>query len=357
MSGKPKPSRRLLVLVPLAATVIALIAAEVFVRALRIAPPAPPAVESNVADPFLPFMRKPGSDTWVTSSTGEFTREYRHNSAGLRDVEHDTVSTAYRILGLGDSFTYGVGATFDSTWLSRLERSLNTGGRAHVEIVKAGVPRFFPEAERIFLEHYGVKYAPRLILVGFVPNDIVDSRYGLRDVTVDPAGFLVTRQGAKLGAAGRILYRNSALARVALPRLVMLTRQKPPSPYAEDGSNEREWRTVEREYARIVAIADSIQAKVVIVHIPQRGPWSSAKFVPAQRLRAWAAAHGAGFVDVLPAMLAASRTRGALYYERDGHPTERGHEVIARAVHDWLTARDRATKSPVITLPRRATDH
>ncbi len=44
-----------------------------------------------------------------------------------------------------------------------------------MEIIKAGIPRFFPRPERLLLEHEGHTFQPDLILVGFVPNDVMDT--------------------------------------------------------------------------------------------------------------------------------------------------------------------------------------
>jgi hypothetical protein len=56
----------------------------------------------------------------------EFKYEHRYNSLGLRNDEIKTPKPAneYRILGLGDSFTEGIGAPQDSSWLPLLQNIL-----------------------------------------------------------------------------------------------------------------------------------------------------------------------------------------------------------------------------------------
>lgn len=345
MSGEQRARPRwFFVLVPALGVAGGLLAAEALTRALQIAPPVKRDYGANISDPWLPFRKEPLSVTRETAATGEFTYEYRHNSAGLRDVEHSVSNRdAFRILGLGDSFTYGIGAPFEATYLAQLETHLNQrpGRHGNIEIIKAGIPRFFPEAERILLERYGRQYSPNLILIGFLPNDVLDSSLGLDGVSVGPSGFLRSRQGQRLGAFGEVLYENSALARIVLPRLAMLAEHgslRSGSIYKGGGTHEKDWRTVEREYARIVAIANEIRAKVVVVNVPQHGPWPPERSYPGRRLGAWAAAHGAGFVDVLPAMIEAEKTGGPLYYPKDGHCTPRGYGVIARAIEQYLVA-------------------
>ena len=65
--------------------------------------------------------------------------------------------SVFRILGLGDSFTYGVGADFEQTYLYLLEKMFNERAGKHpsVEIIKAGIPRYYSEPELILLNEYG----------------------------------------------------------------------------------------------------------------------------------------------------------------------------------------------------------
>jgi hypothetical protein len=331
-----------LVVIPVIALLVGLLIAEGVTRLLHVAPPPPPEHGVNAADPWLPYMPRPFSVARGRSASGEFNFEYKHNSQGLRDIEHSASDSTLTILGLGDSFTFGIGAPFDSTYLAVLERNLNRRSGVHerVEIVKAGIPRFFPEPERIFLEHYGARYHPRIVLVGFVPNDIVDTHLGLDDVSVDEQGFLRSRQGRRLGSFGAGLYRHSALARVVLPEITMImTRMAAPHAddlYVANGPFEKDWLEVENQFARMDSLANGMGAKLVIVHIPQRGPPDGRRLVPGFRLRLWARDHNIGFVDALPAIFDAESRGARLYWAKDGHCNSEGYAVIAGAIEQYL---------------------
>jgi lysophospholipase L1-like esterase len=317
---------------------------EIAVRSLSLAPPLNPAYGSYAPDAFLPF--KPRPSTRITGRTDEFDYDYRHNRQGFRDVEHATEKAAgtFRILGLGDSFTYGVGVTLEETYLSRLEQMLNARAGAHprVEIVKAGIPRYFPEPERILLEKYGLAYRPDLVVVGFLPNDVIDTYFGLAAVTVSASGFLMTREAGELGPIGMQLYRHSHVGRLVLKRYVdwQVARKYRPrndEAFQTNGSHERDWQTIEREYGRMAAVSASIGARLLVCHIPQKGPWTPPTRYPGDRLGAWARRHDVDFVDVLPAMERAAPT-ARLYYDKDGHCTAAGHAVIAQELYAYLTS-------------------
>jgi hypothetical protein len=181
-----------------------------------------------------------------------------------------------------------------------------------------------------------------LILVAFLPNDVIDTYLGMDGLTVSPTGHLMTPEGRRLGRAGVFLYEHCHSCRVALQHfgaLVGAARRRPRSDeiYVSGGFHERDWQTIESEYARMVRIAQTIDAEIVFLHIPQRGLWDERDSYPAERLGAWALRHGAHFVDALPALKAVSEQRD-LYYQ-EGHCRPPGYQVIADVLFDDFTRR------------------
>lgn len=325
-----------------AAAAAGALAGEIAVRLLGLAPPLPEQYRNCTTTPYLAYGPRPSSRVAGRSARGEFTYDYRHNAFGFRDEEHELAKPrgVFRVLGLGDSFTYGVGAAFEETYLYRLERMLNArlGEHPRVEIIKCGVPRFFPEPERILLEKLGLQFEPDLVIVGFVPNDVIDTFYGLDAVKVDPSGYLITRQAVSPGSVGRFVYRRSHLCRLVLSKYMAWRNDRVEdwaAVYAAGGTHEADWRRIEEEFAKMAFLARSIGARMLVVHIPRKGPWSEASEYPARRLASWAEANGAGFVDTLPAMRDAM-SASPLYYARDGHCTPAGYAVVAKEVARYL---------------------
>src|SRR5690606_24088509 len=152
------------------------LALEGATRALGLAPGLTTQHADNVADPQLPYRKRPGSLLVGRSLSGEFDYEYRHNAEGFRDLDRPAAKPpgTFRIVALGDSFTYGEGAAFEETWPSVLERRLRERPQAaaRAEVIRLGLPRYFPAAERLVLEHYGLRYEPDLVLVAVLPNDV-----------------------------------------------------------------------------------------------------------------------------------------------------------------------------------------
>lgn len=324
---------------------ISLVSLEVAVRFLRLAPPLTTGYGGNVLDPYLPF--RPAPFSVERRLTDGIEHVYRRNSFGLRDVEHSLEKPAdsFRILGLGDSFTYGVGAAFEATYLYRLEHQLNrrSGGHPRVEIVKAGIPRSYPETQAAFLEHYGVSYAPDLILVAFEPNDVIDTYFGRAAIVVDKSGYLTTREAADMGESAAFFYTESHVLRIILSKYVSYRIATKYPVHWDDvfrphGYHEAQWLQIEGDFARMVDVVRHIGATIVFIHIPQAGPWREHHSYPPARLAAWSARAGVAFVDILPAMKAAPLNE-ALYYAIDGHCTPAGYAIVATELAAYLTSR------------------
>lgn len=329
----------------LVTSILILLALEGLVRLIDLAPPITDVLMYYEKDPLIPFKPKPDTRVSGRSSSGEFDFDYRHNSFGFRDVEHtiEKPEGVFRILALGDSFTYGVGASFENTYLYRLEKMLNerSGNHPKVEIIKGGIPSYYPEPERLLLQYYGLRYKPDLIIVGFLPNDVGDTYMGRDWLTVGTDSYLKTRFGESLGEFGTWLYINSHAARIVLLKIAYLKTVRERMPqwpeiYRGAGFHEGEWRKVEGEFERMNEIARGVGAGIVLVHIPQKMSYmTDVADYPARRLSAWGEGHEVAFIDVLPAMRKASERR-ITYWEKDGHCAPDGYRVIAETIYSGL---------------------
>lgn len=338
---------RVRLLYGLLSTLLVLAGVEGLVRAFALAPAIDLQFADNVRDPYLPFKRRPNSTHRGRSASDEFDFEYRHNALGFRDRDHEFSKPdgVFRILAVGDSFTYGAGAADDETYLARLERLLNErpDARARVEIIKLGLPRYFPTIELDVLRHYGWRFQPDLVMVAVLPNDIVDTALGVDAVVLGESGFLLSKYGEAAGPTGQWLFLHSHAARIVLARgFTWLASSnmtlRPSEIYRDGGSHEKDWVALERDLEAMQGEARRHDASLVVVSIPQRPPWTDTHEYPARRLAAWSAAHGAAFVSTLPDLRREESSR-LLYWPKDGHCTPAGYDVIARSIFNGLVAR------------------
>ncbi|MGE3342208.1 MAG: SGNH/GDSL hydrolase family protein [Vicinamibacterales bacterium] len=98
------------------------------------------------------------------------------NNLGFRDTRDYALAKSpgtVRVLVLGDSVTFGHGATFETTYPYQLELRLKQW-RPDVnwQVWNLGVPGYSTADELAYLNEVGDRFNPDLVIVGFYPNDI-----------------------------------------------------------------------------------------------------------------------------------------------------------------------------------------
>ncbi|VXD24935.1 conserved exported hypothetical protein [Planktothrix serta PCC 8927] len=102
--------------------------------------------------------------------------DFKLNSQGFKDVEFTVEKPAetYRILGIGDSFTYGV-VPYQYNYLTVLEEKLNKSGQK-TEVINMGIPGMGPRDYLSILVNEGLKLNPdRVVLSFYIGNDFLDN--------------------------------------------------------------------------------------------------------------------------------------------------------------------------------------
>lgn len=100
------------------------------------------------------------------------------NSKGLREDEFNKTppEDTYRILVVGDSFTFGWGLKRSDRYTELLEKRLNKDYSQKYQIVNAGIPGWGLKDYYKFIEHRGLDYNPDMIVVGLVGNDFISHK-------------------------------------------------------------------------------------------------------------------------------------------------------------------------------------
>lgn len=98
--------------------------------------------------------------------------DFHLNSKGFKDVEFtpEKEQGVYRIIGLGDSFAYGV-VPYEHNYLTLLEERLNPAGKK-TEIINMGIVSTGPRDYLALLANEGLGLKPDMVLVFFfIGND------------------------------------------------------------------------------------------------------------------------------------------------------------------------------------------
>jgi len=159
------------------------------------------------ADPRLgviPFPKVRGTKNWPDGRRLTFT----HNSRGLRsNYEFEERKTdAYRILMLGDSYTYGLNVNDNETFSHYLQTAYNNK-KLNVQVINAGNPGKGTDYAVKFFRFLGNKYHPNLVMLWVFHNDFYDNARG-DYYFVDSAGQLYEKPAFVTGVDR---FRNTSI--------------------------------------------------------------------------------------------------------------------------------------------------
>lgn len=98
------------------------------------------------------------------------------NALGLRGPEVIVPKPAdhYRVLALGDSFTFGWGVEYHDAWHARVAEELQATDGRPMEVVVAGIPGWSPLQQFVFLEQRGLDLQPDLVIWQLCSNDMLE---------------------------------------------------------------------------------------------------------------------------------------------------------------------------------------
>ncbi|MCL4303801.1 MAG: hypothetical protein KJ077_49415 [Anaerolineae bacterium] len=163
-----------------AGLLLPLLALEIGVRVLSLAPPPEPNPAIWQPHPLLGWWHIPYSGGLFHSQYNEFEAEVRINARSLRDREigYDNPTGALRILSLADSFGEALQVNLEQTYHKQLEGLLADLLDRPVEVINGGVGGWGTDQEAIFYVAEGFRYEPEIVLLAFfVRNDTVNN-YG-----------------------------------------------------------------------------------------------------------------------------------------------------------------------------------
>lgn len=155
-----------------------LLALEVFVRLLGLAPPHAPLAAIWTSHPLYGWFHQPDSGGVLYNDYNEFQVELHINARGLRDREigYANPEGKFRILVLADSYGEAIQVPLEETYSKQLESLLNASGGQAFEVINAGVGGWGTDQEAVFYATEGFRYEPKLVILSFFTrNDVVNN--------------------------------------------------------------------------------------------------------------------------------------------------------------------------------------
>lgn len=272
------------------------------------------------------------------------------NSKGLRDIEHEYQKRegTTRILGLGDSITFGSGVEFEDTYLRVLEKKLNKNGHP-VEIIKTGVNSYEFDHEYAYYTNEGYKYESDIVILGLFLNDISEITPELIEKQKKEIEDLQKKE-----AQGIYLENPSLWDRIKT--VCTLCDIAHTTIYRASKKNEREyynlayfnsalkkrwttqWPKFQNKILKLNSELSKKGVKFVIVVFPQTEQFSHSYGLtqfPQEKLKEMGKTYNIPVFDLLPYL--DKPEYKTLYLVGDGiHPNKAGHALVADILFEEL---------------------
>src|SRR5688572_1130655 len=132
------------------------------------------------------------------------------NSAGLRNSEEiNDDPNVFRILAIGDSFTFGFYVHNEESFPARLQERLNELRETRFQVLNAGIPGYTIEDELSYLKDKGLNLKPDLVVLGVYTNDIFDLTPDMRQYFARSVVLAQTSPAAAAPDSLRVFLRDN----------------------------------------------------------------------------------------------------------------------------------------------------
>jgi lysophospholipase L1-like esterase len=316
-------------------------------------------------------MSKSALGDWVPGQNGVWIDRFelpyyaRTNAQGFRNLD-DMRDGAFRILALGDSFTYGSHMSNHDIWTNVAEKLVASKLQRDVQILNNGLPGGTIADYLGYQNDKGQRLKPDLFLIAFWSNDISDLAKASTDV-----GF-VRQEGMQLGerASGLVyetrlflgehsalyafarevknwIQRRSALGQMQQAGVQPLVTA-PADATVSSGDGRPADALIARfrgEFDEMVKGAAKLGSRLAVIYIPDNAEIDENRISPTRALvTELAAQKNVDFFDATGALSAYDTeitflkmpAHGRDGYPADPHLSRAGNIVIGRAIADFL---------------------
>jgi len=348
----------------------------------------------------VPFALQPNLQTNHLGYTREFDHKVRTNNLGLRgkDIFLEKQENVFRILMLGDSMTFGWGVEDEQTVSALLEKRMNDLlPDKRIEVLNAGFSDgYSPDSYYAFMRDVGLRLQPDLVIVNLFPYNDLSDMLEMDWTKTDDSGYpLAVRSWDRMVKNGYQVFRektewkyeipilkNSHLAMLLFqamekntPQLVsnikrVLDVHDPPNRTNRE-ETERCIYTLKCEKKFDKPINDSIfllggfkqmavenKFRLLVVLLPSpdqakkvsqdilrlKSPLVASEQQPQKKIREQLDTFQIDWLD--PLLVLSDTNVKEYFYERDGHLTSKGTQVVAEYLLEQLAT------GPSYTAPK-----
>ena len=313
--------------------------------------------EKNLVDTLSECVRESSDENmgleFIPNSECTFKgTQVKINSQGLRDYEYklEKQENVFRIVTLGDSYTFGWGVELNESYPKLIESSLNENSDKKYEIINFGTPSHNTMQEARLLEIKAIAYKPDLIIIGYTMGDpecywkfcsdeLKAATYNAFEKSFSIPTDHITKE--------RLLQRSLFLRFISNKYDIILHRLN--IRRMDDNNviiklhykNSATWKSVQESFRKISKIAKENNAEVLIVVFPEIDFLSSDYILSdvSKQVIEEADKNGFNTLDLFPYFVE-EEPRSLMVTPgddgHDGHPNAKAHKIAADAVYNFM---------------------
>jgi len=313
----------------------------------------PPFVSNSSESPYGVGLKSNYVDKY---SNAEYSVTIRTNSLGMRDdreINFEKQKGSYRILCVGDSFTFGQGVESKEAYPKLLESELRLKfPDKNIEVLNAGWIASNPKAQEKFIKNYGIKFKPDMIILGFFTgNDIVETiseGMPLARKSIFEASY-ITALSLRTGFIGLLrglfdkhfpnLYEFLSLKIIKLSYVLgyhrntfdFMLKQAYPEKIENGWYEVFQYLKNINELCKINNIGFILMAipfpdQVLDVNLDKK----LVRNKPQMLLKDFCKNENINYIDVMPVLILHNKEK--IYYIKDGHWTKLGHNIATQEI-------------------------
>ncbi|MBL4844296.1 MAG: hypothetical protein JKY65_02110 [Planctomycetes bacterium] len=292
---------------------------------------------------------------------GDFDVQVSTNSQrfrGQREYEMAPKAGTTRVLVLGDSFVYGVGAGDSETYPHQLEQLLNEG-QTTFEVINAGIYGSGTGEQVVWYEQWPIRFEPALVVLTVYENDFQDDRrrpaFVLKGEELAPRTRADLQESSKDQASLRSITRRlpgytylsqhshllNLLRRAATVGLRPPEASQPALAVEPAAEGPKRNLLHHLELKRLEGVVSGHGGRLVVVYIPSRAAiWETSPPPESNHVIASLTEScqelGLQFEDLTTVMRREYTAEAPLYFKGDMHCTPAGYHAVARGVSAFL---------------------
>ncbi|MBL7056098.1 SGNH/GDSL hydrolase family protein [Candidatus Woesearchaeota archaeon] len=275
-------------------------------------------------------------------SGGEWSNiSYKTNSLGFRDKEYNNTKCphCFRILMVGDSFTYGKGVEEVESFQSIVETRLSNREKDPIEVINTGTDSLSTVLEYLKLKNELFQLDPDLVILNFDISDVVQDAEYLQLATYSNKGELIGINGCtgQSKSQKEIFLQSKLLSSTDKKKI----SESPLPPYLIVAQNEYVksdfvnslWNVTLNYLDMIVTMTNERNVSIIIVTYPWEIQFKERfSLDPQKRIINFCKKRDISCLDLTEKFKNSNNS----YFGMDAHWNKNGHKLTAESIVTFL---------------------